>query len=74
MPNCKVRITKPLNGVYPRYQPVVGNIYDATYRMTKKSNGHLVQPVCIISVSNKPIAIRKDEYEVVEMIGKEEAP
>lgn len=71
MPNCKVRITQPLIGVFPRYQPVVGNIYDATFRLTKKSNGKMVQPVCIISVSNKPIAIRKDEYEIVEMDAKE---
>lgn len=31
MYNCKVRITKYAEGVFPEYQPEIGKVYDANY-------------------------------------------
>ena len=68
MHNCKVRITKYANGVFPEYQPEIGKVYDAKYWEQASDNMKKVRPVCIIDVKDKRIALRKDEYEIV---GKE---
>ena len=31
MHNCKVRIIKYAEGVFPEYQPEIGKVYDAKY-------------------------------------------
>lgn len=64
---CKVKIIKPLNGVFAEYQPVVGGVYDAIYnnRITShKWNSHSC--TCIIDVKDKKICLRKGEYEILE--------
>lgn len=64
---CKVRILKPLNGVYRKYQPTVGGVYDAVYKMPNQYNTRrLLSPVCVIDVLDKKICLRKGEYEIVE--------
>lgn len=64
---CKVRILKPLAGVYPKYQPKVGGIYDAIYKNERyKKNRRSRYTVCIITVLDKKICLKKDEYERVE--------
>ena len=71
MYNCKVRITKYAEGVFAEYQPEIGKVYDAKYWKQESDNMKKVRPVCIIDVKDKSIALRKDEYEIVEMYGKE---
>ena len=68
MYNCKVRIIKYAEGVFPEYQPEIGKVYDAKYWEQASDNMKKVRPVCIIDVKDKRIALRKDEYEIV---GKE---
>ena len=63
--NCKVKILQPLAGVYPKYQPEVGKIYDAEYRNAFKKYGQWYQAVCVIDIFDKRIALRQGEYEVV---------
>ena len=64
---CKVRILCPLPGVYTKYQPKVGEVYDADYKpSTVKSAGRYYAPVCVINVLDKKICLKKDEYEILE--------
>ena len=64
---CKVRILCHLSGVYPKYQPNVGEIYEADYqKATQRKNGRQYGPVCFIEVLDKKICLRKGEYEIVE--------
>jgi hypothetical protein len=70
-PNCKIRIIKPLSEVYPKYQPVVGEVYDAEYVNNKIVEGknfrwHDHSPFCVIKILDKFIIVRKDEYEKIE--------
>lgn len=64
MINCKIRIIKEVEGVYPEYRPKIGQIYDAEY----KDGIHSYKkcpPVCIVNIAGKRIIIRKDEFEIV---------
>lgn len=64
---CKIRIIKPLEGVFLEYQPEVGKIYDADYTpgdRQKNGNGH--SEFCVIVVKDKKIILRRGEFEVVE--------
>lgn len=72
MYNCKVRIIKYAEGVFPEYQPEIGKVYDAKYWEQTSDSMKKARPVCIIDVKDKHIALRKDEYEIVEMHEKEE--
>jgi hypothetical protein len=64
---CKVRILCPLPGVYPKYQPTVGEVYDADYKKAqRRKTGHKNSPVCIIDVLDKKICLKKGEYEILE--------
>ncbi len=61
---CKVRILKPLEGVYLKYQPIVGEVYDAVYK--EKYDLRWNNPVCHIDILDKKICLRRGEYEIVE--------
>ena len=61
--NCKVRIIQHLPGVYPKYQPEIGRIYDAEHG---KSSKYQNSETCVIDILDKRIALRKGEYEIVE--------
>lgn len=64
---CKVKVLCPIPGVYPMYQPEVGEIYDADYRKaTRNSTGHTNSPVCVIKIRDKNICLRSGEYEILE--------
>ena len=63
--NCKVRILQPLAGVYPKYQPEIGKIYDAEYSPASTDNKQRSSEICVIDVLDKRIALRKGEYEIV---------
>lgn len=64
---CKVRILCPLSEVYPKYQPTVGEVYEAYYKNAqRRSSGRFYNPVCFIEVLDKKICLRKGEYEIVE--------
>lgn len=64
---CKVRILSHLPEVYPKYQPTVGEIYDAEYKKaTQRKGGRYYAPVCFIEVLDKKICLRRGEYEIVE--------
>lgn len=57
---CKIKAIKPLPGVYVKYQPEVGKIYDAEYCTIRQS------AICIINILDKRIVLRQDEFEIVE--------
>ena len=61
--NCKVRILQHLPGVFSKYQPEIGKIYDAEYG---KAHKYKFSETCVIDVLDKRIALRKGEYEIVE--------
>lgn len=63
--NCKVKILQSLPGVYPKYQPEIGKIYDAEYRPVEKRGTSSCSAVCLIDILDKRIALRKGEYEIV---------
>ena len=64
---CKVKIIRPLSGVYARYQPEIGKIYDADYREANYgTSGCVTAPICVINVLDKRICLRRGEYEIVE--------
>ena len=66
MAKCKVKVICPLVGVFKKYQPEVGKIYDAEYRPAYKEYGSgLHAAVCLINVLDKKIALRKGEYEIM---------
>ena len=58
---CKVRILKPLEGVYREYQPEVGKVYDAEYCESRKGYNNFA----ILDIKDKKIVVRMDEFEVV---------
>ena len=64
MINCKIRIIKEVEGVYPEYRPKVGKVYDAEYIDSSKDYKKF-PPVCILNISGKRIIIRKNEFEIV---------
>ena len=64
---CKVKVLCPLPGVFAKYQPEVGKIYDADYRMTQhRTSGQVNSPVCVIKVRGQSVCLRRNEYEIVE--------
>lgn len=68
---CKIRIIRPLNGVYPLYQPTVGKIYDAEFVPSKKNpynRGHCHLGFCVLDIADKKIVVRLGEYELVEVL------
>jgi hypothetical protein len=61
----KVKILKPLPGVFAEYQPEVGSVYDASYQPPKQRGDNRIKPpVCIIEVQDKKICLRTGEYEL----------
>lgn len=64
---CKVKILCPLNGVYLKYQPTVGAVYDADYFQPRNTDGrHNYAPICVIKVLDKFICLKPGEYEILE--------
>lgn len=64
---CRVRVTRPLYGVYPEYQPVVGKIYAAMYAGGHyAASGNYFARTCIIEVAGKKICLRPGEYVILE--------
>lgn len=61
----KIKVLCPLPGVFTKYQPQVGKIYDAEYHPAKKRGNSSSVAVCLIDILDKRIALRKDEYEIV---------
>jgi hypothetical protein len=63
----KVRVIRPLSGVFLEYQPEIGKIYEADYRRAKRrTEGQTNAPVCVIKILDKHICLRSGEYEIVE--------
>lgn len=63
---CKVKVLCPLPGVYSKYQPEVGKIYDADYRKIARTTGQTTSPVCVIKILDKSICLKTGEYEILE--------
>lgn len=63
---CKVKILSPLPEVFPSYQPIVGQVYDASYHPPNRKGTGGAAETCLINVKDKKIALRKGEYEIVE--------
>ena len=64
---CKIKITRHLEGVFPDYQPEVGNIYDADYSPAKHNKeGCRNNEFCVVDIKDKRIVLRRGEFELVE--------
>lgn len=64
---CKVKVLCPLPGVFSKYQPEVGKIYDADYRPVNHStHGQTNSTVCVIKIRDKSICLKTGEYEILE--------
>ena len=63
---CKVKILSNLPEVFTAYQPIVGQVYDANYLPASGIGKSKNADVCLISIKDKRIALRKGEYEIVE--------
>lgn len=62
--NCKVRITKDIEGLFPECKPQVGKVYDAEYIDSSRCY-RSYPPVCVLNIAGKRIIIRKNEFEIV---------
>lgn len=66
---CKIRIIRPLNGVYPLYQPQVGKVYDAEFVPAAPRDGtrskHYNNEFCVLDIANKKLVVRPGEYEMI---------
>lgn len=60
---CKIRITKEIPGIFQRYQPQLGKIYDAEY--IEPHPYIKCQPICVINMLDKRIIARRNEFELV---------
>ena len=60
---CKIRITKGLEGVWSKHQPVVGKIYDADYHQPRVRGS---AEIAVIVINGKKIIVRKNEFELVD--------
>lgn len=64
---CKVRIEKGLEGVWPEYQPDIGKIYDADYTPAKRNEKRSMnREFCVVDIKDKRIVLRRGEFEIVE--------
>ena len=62
----KIRVIRPLDGVFTEYQPEVGRIYDAIYNEKRTGGiGSGWAYICIIDVKDKKICLKREEYELV---------
>lgn len=61
---CRIIVTQPLGNVFEKYQPEIGKVYDAVYCTAPK--GYRSGDFCVISVKDKKIVVRRDEFEIVE--------
>lgn len=66
---CKIRILRELNGVFPKYQPAVGKVYDGVY---VPPNPHpsfrginYSREFCVLDIADKKIIVRPGEYEMI---------
>lgn len=66
---CEIKVIKEVDDIFTKYQPKVGQIYDAELSpATIRSGGHgnHKPEFCIVNVLDKKIALRKGEYEIVQ--------
>ena len=59
---CKIKILKPLEGVFQKYQPEVGKVYDAEYYHKRARYADFA----VVDIKDKKIIVRVDEFEVVK--------
>ncbi len=64
---CKIKITQEIIGLFPQYCPQVGEIYDAEYVDSSRESAKY-PPVCLIDIAGKRILVRKNEFEIVEVL------
>lgn len=68
MMKCQIKVIKQVVDIFPKFQPKVGDIYDADYvPATHRSKGDVNNKAefCVINVFDKKIALRKGEFEIV---------
>lgn len=64
---CKIRIVKEINDLFPQYRPKVGEIYDARYAESAYNKYNYTPAICVIDILGKQIMVRKGEFEIVEV-------
>ena len=62
--NCKVRVIKEVDDLYPQYRPKVGKVYHAEY-VPPYTAYQKFKAICFINVSGKRIILREEEFEIV---------
>jgi hypothetical protein len=68
--HCKIKVTKEILDIFPKYRPQVGQVYEAVVSPGKlkrvgADSHHGKAEFCVIDVLDKRIALRKGEYEIV---------
>ena len=61
---CKIRIVKEITDLFPRFCPVIGQIYDAEFK-PKTRKYEKFGSMCIVNISGKRIIVREGEFEIV---------
>lgn len=66
---CQIKVIKEVLELFSKYQPKVGQIYDAHLSPAFKNNGKSKwngkAEFCIVDIRGKKIVLRKGEYEIV---------
>ena len=67
---CKIKVIKEVTDIFPKYRPLVGQVYDAvvsprTQKRVGKDTSQGKSEFCIVEVLDKKIALRKGEYEII---------
>ncbi len=64
---CKIEILKHLEGVFPKYQPEVGKVYDADYVPKKyRADGNRSGEFAVLDIQDKRIIVRRGEFKIAE--------
>lgn len=66
---CQIKVVKEVVDIFVKYQPKVGQIYDAEFSPSNarcgRDNYGGKREFCIIDIFDKKIILRPGEYEIV---------
>jgi hypothetical protein len=66
---CQIKVIKQVVDIFVKYQPKVGQIYDAELSPAQnwKDGWQHKKEFCIIDILDKKIVLRNGEYEIVRL-------
>lgn len=66
---CQIKVIKQVVDIFPKYQPKVGQIYDAHLSPSNKARGKskwgAKAEFCIVDILGKKVVLRIGEYEIM---------